>query len=486
MAKPTSTVRAPAGRRRRARQALYRGLADELSGLIGSGALRPGDRLPSVRELSRGRRVSIATVLAAYRLLEDRRLLEPRPQSGHYVAAVPAPLPPRPAIRIAPSRRSDVRLADLINEMQERVNDPTLAPFGVATADPALYPARRLNAILSRLARDPERLGIDYGPPAGHEALIHEVVRRAVRQGIPADPREVVVTNGCTEAVFLALRAVTKPGDTLLVESPTYSGFLAHAEALGLHVAEVTTCTEEGLEPDRLAAALRRTRPAALALTATCHNPLGVTIPESSRQAIVTLCAEAGVAIVEDAVYAELHFDRAPRPLRAFDAGGTVLHCASVSKTLAAGYRIGWVLAGARAPRVRALKAATSYQTNVLSQLAVAEFLGGRQMDLHLRRLRERLRCQVGDYGMAIGRHFPAEVRVSRPSGGHLLWVELAEGTNASDLCRRALEVGIGVMPGELFSPSGTYRHCLRLNAGFPLTAERERALARLGRLAAA
>ena len=484
MAKPTSTVSAPGGRGRRARRALYRGLADQLAGLIGSGALRPGDRLPSVREMSRERRVSIATVLAAYRLLEDRRLLEPRPQSGHFVSAAPAALPPRPAIRIAPSRRSDVRLADLISEMQERVNDPTLAPFGVATADPSLFPGRKLNAALSRLARDPERLGIEYCPPGGQEAMIHQVVRRAVRQGIAADPGEVVITNGCTEAVFLALRAVTSPGDTLLVESPTYPGFLAHAEALGLHVAEVTTCTELGLEPDQLAAAIRRTRPAALALTATCHNPLGVSVPESARAELVALCARAGVAIVEDAVYADLHFERAPRPLRAFDEGGTVLHCGSVSKTLTAGYRIGWVLAGARAARVRSLKAATSYQTNSLGQLAVAEFMGGRQMDAHLRQLRERLRCQVGDYAMAIGRHFPGDVRVSRPSGGHLLWVELSDGVDTRQLCRRALAAGIGIMPGELFSPSGTYRHCFRFNAGYPMTEERESAVARLGRLA--
>jgi DNA-binding transcriptional MocR family regulator len=463
---------------------LYQRLADELALLIEQRALRPGDRLPSVRGYSRQKRVSLATVLRTYQVLEDRGYVEVRPQSGHYVRGA-LPLPPSPSVRRVPPVRAEVKLADLIWELLSHVNDPGLAPFGVATAAPEHYPARRLGRLLARVAREADWTGVAYGHPAGHELLLHQLVRRGVAIGMALSPDELVVTNGCTEAIQLALRALTRPGDAVLVESPGYYGFLELAESLGLVVVEVETDPETGVGLDALEAAIRRTRPRVFLTSPNFQNPLGFEVPVERKRHQVALLARHRVAIVEDDIYADLHFgDVRPLPLKAFDTTGDVVLCSSFSKTIAPGFRVGYLAAGRHAAAIRKLKIASSIHTNTVAQLAIAEFLQGGGAEHHLRRLRATFRSQVADYAHAVARLFPPGTRVSRPRGGHLLWVELAEGSDTLDLSRRALAQRIGIVPGRLFSARGRHANCFRLNCGWALRAPLEAALATLGRLA--
>ena len=464
---------------------LYRQLADELSRMVANGALRPGDRLPGVRGLARQRRVSLSTVLAAYRLLEDRGVIAVRPQSGHYVASRPMLVVPRPEPSRPPMAREDVHVADLVQEILARVNDPAVVPFGVATSDPEVYPGRRLNAVLARLARESSTNGIGYSPNRGHAELIHQVVRRAVGHGMPVDPTEVIITNGATEAMWIALRTLCQPGDTILVESPTYYGILNLAQALDLKVVELPTCTVEGIETKRMESVLRRIKAKVLITMPTTHNPLGVAIPEPDRERLVAICEEYGVTVLEDGVYADLHYDTPrPRPLRAF-AGkrADILSIGSFSKTLAAGYRVGWLLAGKHVDAALRLRFATSMQTNGLAQLAIAEYLAGHGAEHHLRGLRQRYRGQVADYSCAMARYFPEGTKVTRPTGGHILWVELPPSVDALQLARRALKQGIGIMPGRVFAPGERYLHHFRLNCGFALDDRLESKLAQLGKM---
>ena len=482
-----TTVTGTVGRRgpaRRRERVLYERLADELAGLIESRALRPGDRLPSVRAYGRQKRVSLATVLRTYQVLEDRGYVEVRPQSGHYVRGAPA-LPPSPSVRRVAPVREEVKVADLVWELLAHVNDRGLAPFGVATAAPEHYPARRLGRLVARAARDADWPGVAYGHPAGHEALLHQLVRRALAAGVAIAPDELVVTNGCTEAIQLALRALARPGDAVLVESPGYYGFLELAESLGLVVVEVETDPVTGVCLDALEAAIRRTRPRVFLTSPNFQNPLGFEVPPERKREQVALLARHGVAVVEDDLYADLHFgDVRPLPLKAFDTTGDVILCSSFSKTIAPGFRVGFLAAGRHAQQVRKLKIASSIHTNTVAQLAIAEFLGAGGAEHHLRRLRRTFRAQVADYSHAVARFFPPGTRVSRPRGGHLLWVELAEGSDTHALSRRALAHRIGIVPGRLFSVRGRYAHCFRLNCGWALRGPLESALATLGRLA--
>jgi DNA-binding transcriptional MocR family regulator len=478
----TRTVRSS---KSRASAPLYRRLFDELAGLIDGHALRPGDRLPSVRLYARQKRVSLATVLRTYQLLEDRGYLEVRPQSGHFVSASRLPLAPRPTPGRVSRGREDLRVADMIGELLDHVSDPGLAPFGIATVAPEHYPARRLGRILARIAREVGSGGLAYGPARGHEALRHELLRRALAAGLTLTPAELVITNGCTEAINLALRALTTAGDTILIESPTSYGFLEAAESLGLRVAEVPTDPEWGVPPEHLEAAIRRVRPRAFLTIPNFQNPLGFTVPDDSKRELVAVAKRHQLPIIEDDIHSELHFGAVrPTSLKSFDDSGNVLLCSSFSKTLAPGYRVGWVAAGRHADRILKLKLASSLHTNTLAQLAIAEFTRHGGAEHQFRHLRELLRVQVADYSRAVGRHFPPGTRVSRPLGGHLLWIELARETDAMELSRRALARGIGITPGHLFAASSTYAHCFRLNCGYPLTPTLEAALQTLAELA--
>jgi DNA-binding transcriptional MocR family regulator len=469
----------------RSRTPLYRRLVDELAGLIEARALRPGDRLPSVRLYARQKRVSLATVLRTYQVLEDRGYLEVRPQSGHFVSASRLPLAPRPTPGQVSRGREELRVADMIGELLDHVLDPRLAPFGLATVAPEHYPARRLGRMLARIARDAGPSGMAYGPARGHETLCHELLRRALAAGLTLAPAELVITNGCTEAINLALRALTSAGDTILIESPTSYGFLEVAEALGLRVVELPTDPESGVSPEQLEAAIRRVRPRAFLTIPNFQNPLGFTVPDDIKRELVAVAEQYRLPIIEDDIHSELHFGPLrPAALKSFDSSGNVLLCSSFSKTLAPGYRVGWIAAGRHVDRILKLKLASSLHTNTLAQLAIAEFTSHGGAEHHFRHLRELLRLQVADYSRAIGRLFPAGTRVSRPLGGHLLWIELARETDAMELSRRALARGIGITPGHLFAPSSTYAHCFRFNCGYPLSPKLEAALQTLGELA--
>jgi DNA-binding transcriptional MocR family regulator len=482
------TVTSTVHRRPKGPGPLYARLADELAGMALNGALRPGDRLPGVRAFARQRRVSLATALAAYRRLEDQGVVEVRPQSGHYIAGRPLLQVPRPEPSRPPAVREEVEVIDLVHDLLTRVNDPSVAPFGVATSDPSVYPGRRLNSILARLARDPSLLGVTYGPWRGQPELVHQITRRAMALGVTLDPGEVFITNGATEALQVALRALCAPGDTILVESPTYYGVLNQAQMLGLKVVELPTCTEEGLETKRLESVLRRLKARVLITMPTAHNPLGATIPEADRQRLVDACREFGVTIIEDGVYSDLYFDDPrPRPLRAFaDRRSDIVSIGSFSKTLAAGYRVGWLAAGRHVKDISRFRYSASLQANALAQLTIAEYLAGHGAEHHLRGLRQHYKRTVADYTRAIGCHFPGGIKVTRPSGGHLLWVELPPAVDALKLAHRALARGIGIMPGHVFAPGERYRNHFRLNCGFPLTDRLESKLAELGRLIAA
>lgn len=480
----TSTVRR--GRTLRRDRVLYQRLADELVGLIETRVLRPGDRLPSVRTYSRQKRVSLATVLRTYQLLEDRGYLDVRPQSGHYVSTTGGMLAPSPSVLRPSFAKEEVRgFADLAWDLLTRVNDKGLAPFGLATAAPEHYPARRLSRILARVSRESGLASVVYGPPAGHEALLHQLARRSLAAGLTLRPEELLVTNGCTEAIQLALRALTRPGDVLLVEAPSYYGFLETAESLGLRVVEVPTDPETGVSLDHLEAAIRRTRPRAFLTNPSFHNPLGFSVPDDQKRDQLAVLARYGVAVVEDDLYGDLYFgDARPAPLKVFDQTGDVILCSSFSKTVAPGFRVGWVAAGRHAGRIRKLKLASSIHTNTLAQLTLAEYLSGGGAEHHLRRLRQAFRAQVADYSVAVARLFPEGTRVSRPQGGHLLWIELARGKDTMELSRRALARRVGIVPGRVFSAGDTYGHCFRLNCGFPLRGGLEEALETLATLA--
>lgn len=463
----------------------YEQLAELIAGMVGNGALAPGTRLPSVRAVSEQHRLSVSTVLQAYRLLEDRGVLVARPQSGFYVAPARGGAPALPSASRPRTRASTVSISGAVAALLEHASNSALVPLGCAVPDAGLLQARRLDLALARAARqDGARYNI-YGHPRGEPGLRREIARRAMRFGHALSPDDVLITNGCTEALTLALAAVATRGDTIAVESPTYFGLLHTLEMLGLKALELPTHPVRGVDVAALDRVLSTEPVAACLLSSNINNPLGASMTEADKRTLLALLARRDIPLIEDDVYGDLHFGRErPKPFIALDGGANTIYCSSFSKTLAPGYRIGWIAPGAHAQRVMERKLAFSLSSPVLPQIALADFLASGAYDAHLRRMRRMLEDNLARLARAVEAGFPGETKLSRPAGGFMLWLELPKRFDSRALFDEALEQGICFAPGDVFSASRRYRNCLRLSAGNAWSDRIEDGVRRLGQLA--
>jgi DNA-binding transcriptional MocR family regulator len=465
-------------------QPLYRRVADRVAGLISGGTLLPGERIPSVRRLSRQLSVSVTTVLEAYRVLEDRGIVEVRPQSGYYVKTTAEP-PPEPDASATGDDATFLEIGELVLRLVREGGEPDLVPFGAAVPSAEFLPTASLNRILARVARGEAHVSQSYDPLPGYEALRVQIARRALDAGCSLKPADLVITSGAQEAVALCLQSITRPGDTVALESPTYYGLLEILESLHLRALEIATDPRDGIRLDELEKALARGPIAAVALIPSFGNPLGHCMSEASREKVVAMLADAGVPLIEDDIYGELPFaNERLKACKAFDRDGLVLLCSSFSKTLAPGYRVGWTAPGRFRRSVERHKFAMSIANATPTQMAVAEYLATGGFDRHLRRLRRTYRDLISRITLGIGEHFPDGTRVTRPAGGHVVWVELPRRVDSLRLHEEALEVGISIAPGPLFSASGRYSNFMRLNCAVPWSDRVHEALKRLGELA--
>ena len=466
------------------RAPLYHRVADRIQALIDAGTLRAGERIPSVRRLSRQERISVFTALQAYRRLEDSGTIEARPQSGYYVkrngVSVAEPQVSRP-----PKRAVTVEVNALVDTVFEYANDPDVVPFASACPGSELFPLDRVRrVIVAQLKNSQMSLG-RYGMPPGSEKLRRAVAKRALEWGCRLDYRNIVTTNGCMEAINLALRAVTKPGDLVALESPTYYGFLQILQSLNVRAVEVPTDPRSGMSLDALQSTLAQHPVKAVVAMPNVANPVGSSMSESAKKRLVELLSARSVPLIEDHIYADLRFDGKPaRAAKAYDRAGNVILCSSCSKTVAPGLKSGWLEAGRWAEQVRIQKFISSGGTNEISELALAEFIESGGYERSLRQLRRRFSSHIAICRQVIAEAFPAGTRVSKPSGGFVLWVELPGGLDAVKLFEALLPRGITIAPGPMFSASPRYRNCFRVSLGQPWTEREDRAIRQVGALA--
>ncbi len=466
----------------------YEILAEEIAQSIRTGIMKLGDRLPSVRQASTSRGVSPSTVFAAYYLLEARGLIRARERSGYYVTAGARMAPPEPETASRPAAESlPLDVSELVFDVLESVRTRDVVPFGSAFPSPLLFPLPRLARSMAStvLGMDAWSTVDDLAP--GNLALRRQIALRYLADGVHVHTDEIVITNGALEALNLSLLAVARPGDSVLIESPTFYAALQALERLGLHAIEVPTHPREGMDLDALALALERHKPSACWMMTTFQNPLGSLMPDAKKQALVQLLGVHGVPLIEDDVYGELYFgSKRPAHTKAFDQDGLVLHCSSFSKCLAPGYRIGWVATGKFTRAVSRQQLTTSLSASGPAQAAIADYLAKGGYDKHLRQLRHTLALQQNAMIEAVVRHFPRGTRATRPEGGYFLWVELPGNTDALRVHQHALSMGISVAPGPMFSARRQFTNCLRLNYGHPWDERAEAAFVTLGQLIAA
>jgi DNA-binding transcriptional MocR family regulator len=466
----------------------YEMLASTMAAEIRSGSVAVGSRMPSLRQLIAQHGVSQSTVFRAYYLLEEWGLIRAQERSGYYVApganVTAAPAPRAAALALAQSSKVDI--SDLVFSVLDAAKHPSIVPLGSAFPSPELFPLPRLAKSLAQAARliSPWSTVVDL--PPGNEHLRRQIALRYMGMGIPQPMEEIVVTNGALEALNLCLMAVTRPGDVVAVESPGFYTALQAIERLDLRAVEIPVDPLTGLDLDALAQALVKHPVRACWFMTNFQNPTGVTLSIEKKKALVELLARHEVPLIEDDVYGELHFQpEYPLPAFAFDRHGLVMHCSSFSKTLAPGYRIGWACAGRFTDKVQRLKLMTTLSASIPAQAGIADYLQHGGYEKHLRRLRGALQAQMNAMDTAIRRWLPRDVRWVAPAGGYFLWLELSEAVDAMALHRLAIERGIGLAPGPIFSATHGFENCVRLNFGHPWTPKLDDAIRVLGELLA-
>lgn len=464
---------------------LYQSVAENIVDAIQMGNLRVGDKLPSIRHTARNRNVSINTVLSAYRNLEERGMIEARPQSGYYVCAR-LPDVSKTVMPATPVSFPKLEVLDLIDMVFAAQQNPAFTDISLACPlGGDFYPEKKLARILNQLVRSrPEILGT-YGLPPGSLRLRQQIARRALLLGLSLSAEDIILTHGCMEALQIALRAVVQPGDCIGLESPTYFYMISLLGALGLKAIEIPTDPQQGISVDAVESLLKQGKLNALLLMPSVQNPLGCSMPIAARQRLAKLVNQYQIPLIEDALYAELVFSGDIQPaVKSFDRDGWVILCTSFTKTLAPDFRIGWMAGGRFAEKLRRIKSLSSMSEPAILTETLGQFLASGGYDQHLRGLRKRYAFQAQEARGLIARYFPEGTRATQPDGGFVIWVELPQSIDSVQLFHAALAEHISLTPGTLFSPNGRYSNALRLSCCYPFNQKYVEAIKRVGELA--
>jgi DNA-binding transcriptional MocR family regulator len=462
----------------------YERLTDHFAGLIREGTLRVGDRAPSVRQTSRNSGASPGTVIHAYELLQARGYLQARARSGFFVSDAWRSSDDQPRVSRPARRAAQPDVSELVFEVLEAMRARNVVPLGSAFPGPDLFPLRQLASDLGYAARHLDARSTVEDLPPGNEALRRQIAQRYRLGGAAVSADEIVITAGALEALNLALQVVTRPNDVVAIESPAFYGCLQAIESLGRRALEVPTHPRTGVDVGELERLLEKQEISACWFMTNFQNPTGATMPEGERRRLVRLLASRAIPLIEDNVYAELGFGKtAARAAKSYDTTGLVLDCGSFSKSLAPGYRIGWVAAGRYASALWRRKSMSSVATMIPAQAAIARYLARGTYERHLRNLRRELSRRQEFFVAAMQRLLPAEMRWTRPQGGYLLWAQLPAQVDAIELHQAALARGVSVAPGPIFSARQEHRNAIRLNYGHPWGAHTEGGLKTLGAL---
>lgn len=464
----------------------YEQFAAEITRLIRSGVLQTGQKLPSVRHASKVYKISPSAVFKAYYLLEDKGLIVAREKSGCFVRPLLQDLLVEPDIKGETVVTTEVSVSDLIFSVMDVIRGNEAVLFGAFYPSTELFPTMRLNRSMGRALVDLEKNKHNYiaDMTAGNVDLRRQIVLRYMLNNVNLSMDEVIITNGVMEALNLCLQAVTKPGDLVAIESPAFYAILQMLERLKLKAVEIPTHPRKGVDLAVLDQTLQTLPISACCLMTSFQNPTGATIAAEDQARLYGILAKHQVPTIIDDVYHELYFDETPpKLLKCFDEEGLIMHCGSFSKSLAPGYRVGYVAAGRYAQTVNRLKLMTTLSTSVPSQAAIANYLQQGGYDRHLRKLRHRLACSQACMLAAIVKYFPKNIAVTKPQGGYFLWIELDKRIDSLQLYKAALMNGICIVPGAIFSASQGFNHCIRLNYGHVWSDTLEHAMQKLGDL---
>jgi len=462
---------------------LYQQVTQLVRDLSLQGTLLPGEKLPSLRKMADKLNVSIPTVKQAYQQLEGQGFIEAREKSGYFLknSQVSSARPKRVRLSREPIT---VNKQALIEQVYSAIHQANVVPFGIANPVAAAPTDKALARTMRRVMSLAGASAVNYGPVDGFAPLKKQLVHRYLDFGIGVDSDELIITNGAQEALAIALKCVAKPGDIIAIESPCYFGIIELIESLGLKALEIPLCPDDGIWLSDLQHALAEHDITACVFSTSINNPVGSFMPDNKRQQLVSMLEAANVVLIEDDVYGDLHFNaQRGTPAQAYSTKGLVISCASFSKTAAPSYRVGWLIAGQFAGQARRLKRALSCSAPLINQWTLYEFIASGEYDRNLRSLRHKLSANKERMIWCLQQSMPSCARISNPQGGCVIWVDLGTQYDTVKLFQLAIEAGISITPGFIFSAANKYRSCFRLSYGLPWSERLETAIYTLAEL---
>lgn len=462
---------------------IYTEIADGIASQIRNGVLKPGDKLPSVRMMCQEHRVSMNTAKRVFLELESQSLVESKPQSGYFVSRLMSVKLPLPEVSRPSLMANNDEPDELISRVYENMGKKGITFFSIGIPSGDLLPQAKLKKEIIQATRELKDGGTEYEELQGNLKLRRMIAVRSLQWGGNLNENDLVTTNGGMNALSFCLMALGKPGDTIAIESPCYPGILQLANGLGLNVLELPTHPTTGIEIE----ALRKVIPQInlCLLIPNFNSPLGSCMPDDHKKEIVQLLSEHHIPLIEDDVYGDLYFGSSrPKCCKSFDEDGNVLYCSSISKTLAPGYRVGWIAPGKYKKKIMKLKLLHSTSSISIVNEAVANFLKSGRYEKHLQQMRRALQNNYQNYVQTIADYFPEGTKISRPQGGLSLWIEFDKKIRTTELYDLAIKQNISIAPGRMFTLQDQFENCMRLCIGLPWTEETRLCLQQVGNLA--
>lgn len=462
---------------------LYNEIGGNIAHKIKTGVLKAGERLPSIRMLSREHGISVNTAKRIFLELESQSLVQSKPQSGYFVSPLHYLKLPLPAASQPLPFANNTEPNELISDVYATMGRNDLTLFSIGVPSGSLLPLAKLKKEIVLATRELKEGGTEYEPLQGNVKLRRMIAIRSLAWEGRLNESDIITTNGCMNALALCLMALTKPGDAIALESPCYPGILQLAVSLELKVLEVATHPLTGIDIHALKKLLPKIE--VCLLVPNFNTPLGYCTPDENKKEIVALLAEHNIPLIEDDTYGDIYFgSERPKCCKSFDTDGNVLWCGSVSKTLAPGYRVGWVAPGKYKDQILKLKLIHGLSSTTIIHEAVGNFLMTGRYDNHLRYFRKTLQENYQHYALAIVAYFPQGTKISRPQGGLALWVEFPKEIDTTELYNYALKKQISIAPGRMFTLQNQFQNCMRLCIGLPWTEDLRLKLKQLGNLA--